>query len=184
MAGEAHVTQLLQAWQQGDAGAVDELTRIVYAQLHRLARNAFRSERPGHTLQPTALVHEAFLQLLGAEVDWRSRAHFYAIAARQMRRILVNHAEARRAAKRGGGVPPISLEEAGAIAGESEVALNDIDDALTRLAEFDQRKSSILELHYFGGLTYEEMAEALSLSTTTLHSELRLAKAWLRQQLE
>lgn len=184
MPDDSEVTQLLQAWRRGEALAVEKLTPIVYQELHRLARGAFRRERADHTLQPTALVHEAFLQLVGADVDWQSRAHFFALAARQMRRILVNHAHARRTAKRGGGSIAVSLEEAEEIAGPQITEITDIDAALTRLAEFDERKSRILELHYFGGLTYEEMAEALGLSSTTLNDELRLAKSWLRQQLE
>lgn len=184
MPDDSEVTQLLQAWRRGDALAVEKLTPIVYQELHRLARGVFRRERADHTLQPTALVHEAFLHLVGADVDWQNRAHFFALAARQMRHILVNHAHAKRTAKRGGGSISVSLEEAGEVAGSQTTEITDIDAALTRLAEFDERKSRILELHYFGGLTYEEMAEALELSTTTLHSELRLAKSWLRQQLE
>jgi len=184
MPDDAEVTQLLQAWRRGDALAIDKLTPIVYQELHRLAQIAFRSERSDHTLQPTALVHEAYLHLIGADVDWQSRAHFFALAARQMRNILVNHALARRAAKRGGGGCAVSLDEAQDVAGAHVTEVTDIDEALTRLAQFDERKSRILELHYFGGLTYEEMAEALGLSTTTLHTELRLAKSWLRHALE
>ncbi len=184
MPDDSEVTQLLQAWRRGEALAVEKLTPIVYQELHRLARGAFRRERADHTLQPTALVHEAFLQLVGADVDWQSRAHFFALAARQMRHILVNHAHAKRTAKRGGASIAVPLDEAEEIAGSQVTGVTDIDDALTRLAEFDERKSRILELHYFGGLTYEEMAEALGLSSTTLHNELRLAKSWLRRQLE
>ena len=184
MPDEAEVTQLLQAWRRGDALAFEKLTPMVYHELHRLAQSAFRREQPGHTLQPTALVHEAFLRLVGADVDWQNRAHFFALAARQMRHILVNHAHARRSAKRGGNSIAVSLDDAGEVAATEATEVTDIDEALTRLAEFDERKSRILELHYFGGLTYEEMAEAVGLSTSTLHTELRLAKVWLRQALE
>lgn len=180
---DANVTQLLQAWRRGDEIALDALTPLVYRELQRLARGVFRRERADHTLQPTALVHEAFLQLAGAEVDWQSRAHFFALAARQMRRILVNHAHAKRAAKRGGGAIAVDIDAVPEPAASAVTEITDLDEALTRLAEFDERKSRILELHYFGGLTYEEMAEALGLSTTTLDRELRLAKAWLRQAL-
>lgn len=184
MPNDAEVTQLLQAWRRGDGRAIEKLTPIVYQELHRLARIAFRRERPDHTLQPTALVHEAYLRLIGADVDWQNRAHFFALAARQMRNILVNHAHASRSAKRGGGQSTLSLDCAAEVPGAQRTEVTDIDEALTRLAEFDERKSRILELHYFAGLTYEEMAEALGLSTSTLHSELRLAKAWLRHALE
>lgn len=182
-ADRAGVTQLLRAWREGDERALEQLTPIVYQELHRLARGVFRGERSGHTLQPTALVHEAFLRLVDSDVDWQNRAHFYAIAARQIRRVLVNHAVAKRRAKRGGASEPLPLDAAEDVPGGPGAEVTDIDDALNRLAQFDARKCQILELHYFGGLTYEEMAEALELSTTTLHSELRLAKAWLRDAL-
>jgi len=156
---------------------------VVYRELHRLARGAMRGERPGHTLQTTALVHEAFLHLADARVDWRDRAHFFAIAARQMRRILVNHALERKAAKRGGGAPQASLDEALDVVGTPSAEISDLDDALQRLEKFDERKARILELHYFGGLTFEEMSAVMELSITTLDAELRFAKAWLRMQL-
>lgn len=177
------VTRLLGAWRAGDADALDALTPLVYRHLQRLAHGAMRGERPGHTLQTTALVHEAFIDLAGANVDWADRAHFYAIAARQMRRILVNHAEARRAAKRGGGVPHAPLEDALDVVGTPSAEISDLDDALRRLAAVDERKAQILELHYFGGLTYDEMATVMSLSASTIDAELRFAKAWLRQAL-
>lgn len=177
------VTQLLRAWRDGEPDALEQLAPIIYEEMHRLARGVFRGESAGHTLQPTALVHEAFLHLIDADVDWQNRAHFYAIAARQIRRVLVNHAVAKKRAKRGGAAVPVSLEQAEEVSTAEGAEITDIDDALTRLAEFDARKSQILELHYFGGLTYEEMAEATQLSTTTLHTELRLAKAWLKDTL-
>lgn len=183
MPDEANVTQLLQEWRHGDALAGEHLSAIVYHELHRLARGIFRNERSNHTLQPTALVHEAFLHLVGSDVEWKNRAHFFAVAARQMRRILVNHALARRTAKRGGGSVAVSVEEIEKLPSGATTEVSDIDDALERLAAFDERKSRILELHYFGGLTYDEMAEAMGLSTSTLHTELSLAKAWLRQEL-
>jgi RNA polymerase sigma factor (TIGR02999 family) len=182
-ADRERVTQLLRAWRDGEAGALERLAPVIYEEMHRLARGAFRGESAGHTLQPTALVHEAFLHLVDADVDWQNRAHFYAIAARQIRRVLVNHAVAKKRAKRGGAAVPVSLEQAEEVTTGQGAEITDIDDALVRLAKFDARKSQILELHYFGGLTYEEMAEAMQLSTTTLHSELRLAKAWLKGAL-
>lgn len=177
------VTQLLGAWRAGDAAALDRLTPLVYRQLQRLAHGAMRGERAGHTLQTTALVHEAFIELADARVDWVDRAHFYAIAARQMRRILVNHGEAHRAAKRGGGQGHAPLDEALDVVGTASAEISDLDDALRRLAAVDARKAQILELHYFGGLTYDEMAAVLSLSASTIDAELRFAKAWLRQAL-
>jgi RNA polymerase sigma-70 factor (ECF subfamily) len=177
------VTQLLGAWRAGDRQALDRLVPLVYRELQRLARGAMRGERPGHTLQTNALVHEAFIALADAQVAWADRAHFFAVAARQMRRVLVNHGEARRAAKRGGGAVHEPLDEALHIAGSEGAEISDIDDALRRLEAFDARKAQILELHYFGGLTYDEMAEVMQLSTSTVDTELRFAKAWLRSQL-
>lgn len=183
MSTRTDLTQLLIAWRGGDRAALDALVPVVYRELHRLAHGALRGERPGHTLQTTALVHEAFVHLADARVDWQDRAHFFAIAARQMRRILVNHALEKKAAKRGGGAPHAPLEEALDVVGTPSAEITDLDDALQRLEKFDERKARILELHYFGGLTYEEMSAVVGLSTTTLDTELRFAKAWLRQQL-
>jgi len=177
------VTRLLGAWRAGDAQALADLTPLVYRQLHRLARGAMRGERPGHTLQTTALVHEAFIGLAGAQVDWADRAHFFAVAAQQMRRILVNHAEARRAAKRGGGAEHLPLEDALDVVGTPSAEIRDIDDVLRRLADFDARKAQVLELHYFGGMTYEEIAVVLQVSASTVDTELRFAKAWLQSRL-
>ena len=177
------VTRLLSAWRAGDTAALEQLTPLVYRHLQRLAHSAMRGERAGHTLQTTALVHEAFIDLADARVDWADRAHFYAIAARQMRRILVNHGEAHRAAKRGGGAVHAPLEDALDVVGTPSAEISDLDDALRRLEAVDARKAQILELHYFGGLTYDEMAAVLSLSASTIDAELRFAKAWLRQAL-
>jgi len=179
----ADVTRLLRAWREGDAKAGDQLTPLVYRELQRLAHHAMRGERPGHTLQTTALVHEAFIALAGAQVDWADRAHFFAIAARQMRRVLVNHGEAHRAAKRGGGEPLLPLDDALEVVGSPSAEIGDLDDALSRLEGVDPRKAQILELHYFGGLTYDEMAAVLQISASTVDSELRFAKAWLRSRL-
>lgn len=183
MSTPADLTRLLGAWRAGDRAALDALVPLVYAELHRLARGAFRGERPGHTLQTTALVHEAFEHLVSARVDWQDRAHFFAIAARQMRRILVNHALEKKAAKRGGGVPHAPLDEALDVIGTPSAEISDLDDALQRLEQLDARKALILELHYFGGLTYDEMKAVVGVSTSTLDEELRFAKAWLRRQL-
>jgi RNA polymerase sigma factor (TIGR02999 family) len=178
------VTRLLRAWRAGDESARDALTPLVYRELQRLAHSAMRDERSGHTLQTTALVHEAFIALADARVDWVDRAHFFGIAARQMRHILVNHAEAHRAAKRGGGQAHAPLDDALEVVGTRSAEITDLDDALRRLESFDARKSQILELHYFGGLTYDEIAEVMRLSAATVDTELRFAKAWLRSRLE
>jgi RNA polymerase sigma factor (TIGR02999 family) len=183
MVSRTDLTQLLGAWRSGDRTALDRLVPIVYGELHRLAHSAFRGERPGNTLQTTALVHEAFLHLADARVDWQDRAHFFAIAARQMRRILVNHALEKKASKRGGGVPHASLDDALDVVGTPSAEITDLEDALQRLETFDERKARILELHYFGGLTLDEIGAVVGLSTTTLDVELRFAKAWLRQKL-
>lgn len=178
------ITLLLQEWQDGNDEALEQLTPLVYEQLKALAARIFRSEPAGHTLQPTALVNEAFQHLIGADIAWQDRTHFYALSARLMRRILVNHANARNSAKRGGGALKVTLQDASA----STDADNDsdviaLDMALKELGEFDQRKAEILELHYFGGLTYIELAELMQLAESTIHQDLRTAKAWLRGRM-
>lgn len=184
MAATRAVTELLEGWRSGDDGALEELAPLVYDELRRLAARHMRAERSDHTLQATALVNEAFVRLMGSDVSWQSRAHFYAIAARLMRRILTDYAKARRSEKRGGGRRPATFQEA-RVAGDADAAANlaDIDEALSRLSGFDARKSDVLVLHYFGGLTYDEIAEALAVSAATVHRELRLGKAWLRNEL-
>lgn len=178
------VTQLLRAWRDGDRGALDRLMPRVYDELRRVAGRYLRHERPDHTLQPTALVHEAYLRLIGAErPQWRDRIHFYAVAAQVMRRILVDHARAHQAGKRGGGARRVPLDarlEAGVERAADLVAL---DDALTALAAVDARKARIVELHHFAGLTVAETAEALGLSVSTIVLEARLARAWLAAAL-
>lgn len=186
MSDHPSVTQLLRRCTNGDAGASAALAPLVYERLRAIADRTFRGERPGHTLQPTALVHEAFVQLVGAEVDWRDRTHFYTIAARMMRRLLVNHALARRAEKRGGDLLRVTLDEstAGTVdAQPGDAALLDLEAALAAFAVLDPRKVELLELQYFAGLTFEEMAEVTGLSTSTLDRELRLARAWLKERL-
>lgn len=159
------------------------LTPIVYEELKLLAGRLFRSEAPGHTLQPTALVHEAFSSLLSTNVSLNDRAHFYALCARMMRRILCNHAVARKAAKRGSGVTHLSLEDHDARVPAPTVDVLALDGALLELARADERKAQLVELHYFGGLTYDELAQTMSLSTSQIHRDLRSAKAWLKVRL-
>ncbi len=158
---------------------------LVYAELRRLADNYLRNERPGHTLQPTALVHEAYMRLAGQEQpDYESRAHFSGVAAQVMRQILVDHARRRNASKRGGGVRPLSLDEGIDAAEERAGDLIALDDALTALAQQDPKKARLIELRYFGGLTAEEAAEVTSLSVQAVYREIRIANAWLRRFIE
>jgi RNA polymerase sigma-70 factor (ECF subfamily) len=177
------VRDLLLAWRDGDASALDRLMPLMYDELHGLARRQLRGERPDHTLQTTALLHEAYLRLIGADVRWEGRVHFLAVAATLMRRILVDHARARSRQKRGMGMTEVPLEFAEVAAPEPSIDLLVLDDALVRLAAFDARKARAAELHYFGGLSYEETAQALEISEATAHRELRVAKAWLQREL-
>jgi RNA polymerase sigma factor (TIGR02999 family) len=178
------VTQLLLDWSNGEISALDELMPLVDGELHRLAHHYMQRERPGHTLQTTALVNEAYLRLIDQrQVRWKNRAHFFALSAQLMRRILVDHARKRRYAKRGGDRHKISFDEGLAISSERESDLIEIDEALTRLADFDARKSKIVELRFFGGLDVEETAEALSISPVTVKRDWKLAKAWLYEWL-
>ncbi len=177
------VTRLLLDWRQGDENALNDLLPQVYEELRRLARRNMRGERKNHTLETTALVHEAYVRLIEADVAWQDRVHFFAVAAGMMRRILIDHARAARRVKRGGGADKVGLDEALAISDAPDKDVIDLDEALKALAEKDPRKSRILELHYFGGLSYEEIAEAVSVSPATVHRELRFSKAWLHQQL-
>ena len=178
---EANVSQLLHEWRGGDRGALDRLIPLVYAELHRMAEQCFQGERAGHTLQPTALVNEAYLRLLGSAVAWKDRAHFFAVAATTMRRVLVDHARARGRLKR--DARPVSLEESLLVAPDRADDLLVVDDALDRLAARDGRAAKVVELHYFGGLTYEETAEALDVSAATVDRDLRFARAWLHREL-
>jgi RNA polymerase sigma factor (TIGR02999 family) len=177
------VTQLLAAWRQGDAGALDRLMPLIYAQLQALARHHLSGERPGHTLPATALVHEAYLKLVDANVDWQDRGHFFAIAARTMRRILVDHAKSRHSARRGGGSPVLPIEEIAVAGTEPPPQIVDLNDALNRLEAVDERKSRIVDLIYFGGLSQEETAAALDISPATVFRDLNFAKAWLVREL-
>jgi RNA polymerase sigma-70 factor, ECF subfamily len=176
------VTALLHSWRDGDAAALDELIPLVYDELHGIARRHLRGERAGHTLQTTALVHEACLRLMGpSPVDWQGRVHFYAVAARVMRRLLVDHARSRRGPRRGGEGPRLPLD--GAAAPERGQDLVELDDALERLAALDPRKSRIVELRYFGGLSVDETAEVLGVSAITIKREWPRIKAWLYREL-
>jgi RNA polymerase sigma factor (TIGR02999 family) len=178
------ITRILQALSRGDEKAPDELMPLVYAELRRLASGYMRRERREHTLQATALVHEAYIRLVDqTQIDWRGRAHFFSIAARQMREILVDHARARRAEKRGGGATRLSLDEAVSFAKEKDFDLVALDDALRGLAALDPQQGRIVELRFFGGLTIEETAEVLKISPATIKREWNLAKAWLRREM-
>lgn len=178
------VTQLLQAWSDGDQDALDKLTPVVYEELHRLAHRYMARERPGHTLQTTALVNEVYLRLAdSAQTSWQNRAHFFAVCAQAMRRILVDWARSRQAMKRGGEMRSLELEEALVVAEAPSVDLVVLDDALKALAALDLRKSQVVELRFFGGLSVEETSEVLKVSVGTVMSDWKLAKSWLRCQL-
>jgi RNA polymerase sigma factor (TIGR02999 family) len=193
MAGEPHesdqgstheVTHLLQAWRAGDDGALEQLMPLVYDELHRLARRYMAAEQSDHTLQTTALVHEAYLRLVDAKnVDWQNRAHFYAICARLMRRILVDFARSRNYQKREGNFAHIQLEEAATVSAVMGSELLAVDEALKQLAAVDTRKCEVVEMRFFGGLTVEEIAEALQVSSETVMRDWKLAKAWLLREL-
>ena len=175
----AEVTGLLVAWSHGDETAYERLVPLVYAELHRLAHRYMSRERPDHTLQTTALVDEAYLRLVDQKVHWENRAHFFAIAAELMRRILVDHARKHSYAKRGGNARKVELNEAVLMARDRSDELVALDEALTKLAEFDQRKSHVVELRFFGGLSVEETAEVLKVSVNTVKRDWSTARAWL-----
>ncbi len=178
------ITQLLQAWRQGDERALEKLTPQVYRELHLAAKRCMARERDGHTLQTTALINELYLRLSDLKlIDWQNRAHFFALCARQMRRILTDQARARQSHKRGGGVEPVLFDEALMVAPETSTDLVAVDDALNRLAKVDERKSQVVEMRFFGGLSVEETAEVLKVSPDTVMRDWRLAKAWLLREL-
>jgi len=178
------VTQLLKAWGQGDEGALEQLAPLVENELHRLAHKYMSRERPGQTLQTTALVNEVYLRLIHTQqVSWQNRAHFFAISARMMRRILTDFARSRRYLKRGGDAVQVSFDEAMLLSEEPNVDIVAIDDALNRLAELDSRKSQVVELRFFGGLSVEETAEVLKVSQQTVMRDWKFAKAWLMRAL-
>lgn len=177
-------TRLLQAWRGGDRAALDRLLPVVYDELAGLAHHVLRAERSDHTLQTRALVHEAYIRLVDADISFQDRAHFMAIAARTMRRILVDYARTRVRQKRGGGAVRIDIDKIDLPAPDGGVGILLLHDALERLASFDGRKAEIVELHFFGGLTYDETAAAVGLSAATVDRELRMAKAWLKVEMD
>ena len=177
-------TELLVAWTGGDAAARERMLPLVYDELRRLAAAYLRRERPGHTLQPTALVHEAYVRLIDQRrADWSNRAQFIGLAAVMMRRVLVNHARDRRAEKRGGGAEHVPLTLAGDSAGGPEIDVLDLHETLDRLAATDDRKARIVELKFFGGLTMDEIAASLGVSVATVEREWKFARAWLYKEL-
>jgi len=178
------VTQLLVAWGNGDETARDELMPLVYRELHRLAHHYMKRENPGHTLQTSALVNEAFVKLVDQrDVQWQNRAHFFGVAAQLMRRILVDYARSRNYLKRGSGALQVSLDETLIVSEERAAEVLALDDVLKGLAEFDIRKSNIVELRFFGGLSIDETAEVLGVSPGTVMRDWTLAKAWLKKQM-
>ena len=182
-ASPQEITELLLAWREGKQDALQRLTPLVYAELHRLAHNYMAGERTGHTLQSTALVNEAYLRLVdSSRVQWQNRAHFFAVSAQLMRRILVDFARSRQYAKRGGKAPMLSLDEV-PIVGQECPDLTALDDAMSALAALDARKSQVVELRFFGGLSVEETAEVLKVSAETVMRDWRLAKVWLRREM-
>ena len=178
------MTQLLMDWSHGDNAALVELTPLVYEELRRLAHRQMGAERPDHTLQTTALVNEAYLRLADqTNLCWQNRAHFFAVAARAMRQILVSYARAQRSEKRGGGALKMELDEAAIVSPEQSKEIIDLHEALERLATLNSRKAQVVELKYFGGLNYDEMAEVLKISPVTVRRDWRFAKAWLHNEL-
>jgi RNA polymerase sigma factor (TIGR02999 family) len=178
------VTVLLRRWQQGDQEALGELAPRVYKELRRIAQRFMRGEAAGHTWQPTDLVHEAYLELADAKVDFQDRVHFMAVAAQQMRRLLVDHARGKHRAKRGGGLQALTFDEEVLATRTPVDDLLDLDTALERLAAQDARKAQILELSVFGGLSYEEIAQVLEISPATVNRDLRFAKAWVYNEIQ
>ena len=184
MTARQDITRLLGRWQEGDKAALEDLSPFIYEELRKLAASHMRRERPGHTLQATALVHEAYIRLVGVDADFASRSHFYALASRLMRRVLVDYARSAKRAKRGGGALKVTLSESRVEAGGREHGILELDDALNKLAEIDARMARGVELQYFGGLTSTEAAEVLGVSRTTLHNDMTFAKAWLQEALK
>jgi len=178
------VTQLLINWSKGDKAALNDLVPLVQVELRRMAKRYMRREDPGHTLQTSALINEAYIRLIDQkDVEWQNRAHFFAVAAQVMRHILVDHARSHAYAKRGGGAHKISLDEAVVSTEQKAAELVALDDALKNLADLDPRKSQVIELRFFGGLSIEETAEVMKISSPTVQREWRSAKAWLRREM-
>jgi RNA polymerase sigma factor (TIGR02999 family) len=182
--GSASFTQLLVDWRSGHPQALERLTPLVYEELRRLARNYMRTERGDHTLQATAVVHEAFMRLIQANVELQDRNHFFALASRLMRRVLVDHAKARTRMKRNAGIREFLNDGTDATAGELPFDVVALDDALESLMQLEPRLAQAIELHYFGGMTYEQIAVAAGASTATVHRDIRLARAWLLNEIE
>jgi len=181
----SEITQLLHAWRGGDQLALERLTPVVYEELHRMAKRYMSQERNGHTLQTTALVNEVYLRLVKVkEVDWQDRAHFFAVSAQMMRRILTDFARSQGYEKRGGGARHVPLDEAFTVSTESTVDLVALEQALTRLGETDARKSKVVELRFYGGMTVEETAEVLQISSETVMRDWSMARAWLQRELD
>ncbi|MGC2401906.1 MAG: sigma-70 family RNA polymerase sigma factor [Acidobacteriaceae bacterium] len=178
------VTQLLKAMQAGDSQAAQDLLPLVYSELHRLAKAYMRRERPDHTLQATALINEAYLRLAGEEIDWKNRAHFIGLSAQVMRRVLVDYARAHNAEHRGGALQRVEMEEELAIAPEKLEQVQQIDDLLKKLETVNPRQARVVELRYFGGLTFEEISVLLQLTSRTVKSDWALARIWLFDQLQ
>jgi len=180
---DAEVSGLLRAWSKGDRAALDRLTPIVYDELRRLARRYMRGERPGHSLQTTALVNEAYMRLIDYKsMQWQNRAHFFAVSSQLMRRILVDHAR-RHNLKRGAGVQHVSLEQAAVLGADDDTDLVALDDAMNALARIDPRKVQVVEMRFFGGLSVDEIAEVLKVSTVTVKRDWRTARTWLYREL-
>lgn len=179
----ANFTQLLTEWRSGHPQALDRLTPLVYDELRRLARNYMRAERGSHTLQATAVVHEAFLRLIQANVALQDRGHFFALASRLMRRVLVDHAKSRSRLKRNSGVRDFIAEDTGEVLPQMDFDVVALDDALEGLLQLEPRLAQVIELHYFGGLTYDQIAAAVATSAATVHRDIRLARAWLLSEI-
>jgi RNA polymerase sigma factor (TIGR02999 family) len=177
------VTQLLLDWSRGDPSALEALTPLVYSELKRPAAAYMRRERPGHTLQNTALVHEAYVRLVDQRLEWRSRSHFFGIAAQIMRRILVDYAKERKCAKRGSGIRPVTLNEALQLSRQPATDILALDDALSALGNLEPQRAKIVELRFFGGLSNEEIAQTLGISTATVQRQWASARAWLYQEM-
>lgn len=183
-ANSREITELLVSWNNGSPTAFEDLVTLIYPELRRLARRHMRQENPAHTLQTSALINEAYLRLVNQrDVAWQDRAHFFAVAAQVMRRILIDHARRHQAAKRGAGAHTMALDDMEAVSQERAAEFVALDDALVKLAEIDERKSRIVEMRFFGGLTSQEVADVLKLSPITIKREWRSARAWLQREL-
>ncbi|NHK27042.1 sigma-70 family RNA polymerase sigma factor [Parvularcula flava] len=183
MPTQTELTGFLKDWAEGDRSAEQKIAPVIYDEMRRSAARLFARERAGHTLQPTALVHEAFANLIAADVEWKSRSHFYALASRMMRRILIDHAKAKNAQKRGGGMIAVTLNEEILSNGENGIGLLDLADSLDAFEAEYPRPAQLVELHYFGGLTVDEICAVTDLSPSTVGRDLRFARAWLKNEL-